>query len=147
MKNSGCASIMFGALATLALLVLLSSLMRNGDDRRTSTVERVLQPAAAVQLEAQQLAAESERARIDAERTAQRDLYVFVGALTLAGMIVLLLFVYLFTRRPQIVEQRVTLHLPAQTPPHEIEAQWRMIDDQMDKRGYEVEKNNGREDA
>ena len=147
MKNSGCASIMFGALATLALLVLLSSLMRNGDDRRTSTVERVLQPAAAVQLEAQQLAAQTERARMDAERTAQRDLYVFVGALTLAGMIVLLLFVYLFTRRPQVVEQRVTLHLPAQTPPHEIEAQGRMIDDQMDKRGYEVEKNNGREDA
>ena len=140
MKNSGCASIMFGALATLALLVLLSSLMRNGDGRRTSTVERVLQPAAAVQLEAQQLAAESERARIDAERTAQRDLYVFVGALTLAGMIVLLLFVYLFTRRPQIVEQRVTLHLPAQTPPHEIEAQWRMIDEQMERKGFEIER-------
>ena len=140
MKNSGCASIMFGALATLALLVLLSSLMRNGDGRRTSTVERVLQPAAAVQLEAQQLAAESERARIDAERTAQRDLYVFVGALTLAGMIVLLLFVYLFTRRPQIVEQRVTLHLPAQTPPHEIDAQWRMIDAQMQRKGFEIER-------
>ena len=140
MKNSGCASIMFSALATLALLVLLSSLMRNGDGRRTSTVERVLQPAAAVQLEAQQLAAESERARIDAERTAQRDLYVFVGALTLAGMIVLLLFVYLFTRRPQVVEQRVTLHLPAQTPPHEIEAQWRMIDEQMERKGFEIER-------
>ncbi len=140
MNNRGCASIMFGALATLALLVLLSSLMRNGDGRRTSTVERVLQPAAAVQLEAQQLAAESERARIDAERTAQRDLYVFVGALTLAGMIVLLLFVYLFTRRPQIVEQRVTLHLPVQTPPHEIEAQWRMIDAQMERKGFEIER-------
>ena len=135
-ENSGCASIMFGALATLALLVLLSSLMRNGDGRRTSTVERVLQPAAAVQLEAQQLAAESERARIDAERTAQRDLYVFVGALTLAGMIVLLLFVYLFTRRPQVVE----LRLPANTPPHLIEAQWRLIDEQMDSRGYEMER-------
>ena len=141
MKNSGCASIMFSALATLALLVLLSSLpTRNGDDRRTSTVERVLQPAASVQLEAQQLAAESERARIDAERTAQRDLYVFVGALTLAGMIVLLLFVYLFTRRPQIVEQRVTLHLPAQTPPHEIDAQWRMTDAQMQRKGFEIER-------
>jgi len=141
MKNSGCASIMFGALATLALLVLLSSLpMRNGDDRRTSTVERVLQPAASVQLEAQQLAAESERARIDAERTAQRDLYVFVGALTLAGMIVLLLFAYLFTRRPQVVEQRVTLRLPDNTPPHLIEAQWRLIDEQMDSRGYEMER-------
>ena len=131
---------MFGALATLALLVLLSSLMRNGDDRRTSTVERVLQPAAAVQLEAQQLAAESERARLDAERTAQRDLYVFVGALTFAGMIVLLLIAWLFTRRPQIVEQRVTLHLPAQTPPHEIEAQWRLIDEQMERKGFEIER-------
>ena len=131
---------MFGALETLALLVLLSSLMRNGDGRRTSTVERVLQPAAAVQLEAQQLAAESERARLDAERTAQRDLYVFVGALTLAGMIVLLLFAYLFTRRPQVVEQRVTLHLPAQTPPHEIEAQWRLIDEQMERKGFEIER-------
>lgn len=140
MNNRGCASIMFGALATLALLVLLSSLMRNGDNRRTSTVERVLQPAASVQLEAQQLAAESERARMDAERTAQRDLYVFVGALTFAGMIVLLLFVYLFTRRPQIVEQRVTLHLPAQTPPHEIEAQWRLIDEQMERKGFEIER-------
>ena len=140
MKNSGCASIMFGALATLALLVLLSSLMRNGDDRRTSTVERVLQPAASVQLEAQQLAAESERARLDAERTAQRDLYVFVGALTFAGMIVLLLIAWLFTRRPQIVEQRVTLHLPAQTPPHEIEAQWRLIDEQMERKGFEIER-------
>ena len=136
MNERGCASIMFGALATLALLVLLSSLMRNGDDRRTSTVERVLQPAAAVQLEAQQLAAESERARMDAERTAQRDLYVFVGALTLAGMIVLLLFVYLFTRRPQIVE----LRLPDNTPPHLIEAQWRMIDSEMETRGYELER-------
>ena len=137
MKNSGCASIMFSALATLALLVLLSSLpMRNGDDRRTSTVERVLQPAAAVQLEAQQLAAESERARIDAERTERRDLYVFVGALTLAGMLVLLLFVYLFTRRPQIVE----LRLPDNTPPHLIEAQWRLIDSEMDSRGYEMER-------
>ena len=136
MKNSGCASIMFGALATLALLVLLSSLMRNGDGRRTSTVERVLQPAAAVQLEAQQLAAESERARIDAERTAQRDLYVFVGALTLAGMIVLLLIAWLFTRRPQLV----TLQLPEGTPPHMIEAQWRLIDSEMDSRGYEMER-------
>ena len=140
MNNRGCASIMFGALATLALLVLLSSLMRNGDDRRTSTVERVLQPAAAVQLEAQQLAAESERARLDAERTAQRDLYVFVGALTFAGMIVLLLIAWLFTRRPQVVEQRVTLHLPAQTPPHEIEAQWRLIDEQMERKGFEIER-------
>lgn len=140
MKNSGCASIMFSALATLALLVLLSSLMRNGDGRRTSTVERVLQPAASVQLEAQQLAAESERARMDAERTAQRDLYVFVGALTFAGMIVLLLIAWLFTRRPQIVEQRVTLHLPAQTPPHEIEAQWRLIDEQMERKGFEIER-------
>ena len=140
MKNSGCASIMFGALATLALLVLLSSLMRNGDGRRTSTVERVLQPAAAVQLEAQQLAAESERARMDAERTAQRDLYVFVGALTLAGMIVLLLFAWLFTRRPHVVEQRVTLQLPAGTPPHLIDAQWRMIDTEMETRGYELER-------
>ena len=136
MNERGCASIMFGALATLALLVLLSSLMRNGDDRRTSTVERVLQPAAAVQLEAQQLAAESERARLDAERTAQRDLYVFVGALTFAGMIVLLLFVYLFTRRPQIV----TYQLPANTPPHLIEAQWRVIDAEMERTGYELEK-------
>ena len=140
MNERGCASIMFGALATLALLVLLSSLMRNGDGRRTSTVERVLQPAASVQLEAQQLAAESERARIDAERTAQRDLYVFVGALTLAGMIVLLLFAYLFPRRPHVVEQRVTLHLPAQTPPHEIDAQWRMVYDQMQRNGFEIER-------
>ncbi len=136
MKNSGCASIMFGALATLALLVLLSSLMRNGDNRRTSTVERVLQPAASVQLEAQQLAAESERARMDAERTAQRDLYVFVGALTFAGMIVLLLFAWLFSRRPQVV----TLYLPDSTPPHLIEAQWRLIDSEMDKRGFELER-------
>ena len=137
MKNSGCASIMFSALATLALLVLLSSLpMRNGDDRRTSTVERVLQPAAAVQLEAQQLAAESERARMDAERTAQRDFYVFVGALTFAGMIVLLLFAWLFTRRPQVV----TLQLPANTPPHLIEAQWRIIDTEMETRGFELER-------
>ena len=136
MKNSGCASIMFSALATLALLVLLSSLpMRNGDDRRTSTVERVLQPAAAVQLEAQQLAAESEARRMDAERTAQRDLYVFVGALTFAGMIVLLLFAWLFTRRPQVV----TLQLPEGTPPHLIEAQWRVIDEQMQRTGYELE--------
>ena len=73
---------------------------------------------------------------MDAERTAQRDLYVFVGALTLAGMIVLLLFVYLFTRRPQIVE----LRLPDNTPPHLIEAQWRLIDSEMDSRGYEMER-------
>ena len=137
MKNSGCASIMFSALATLALLVLLSSLhMRNGDDRRTSTVERVLQPAASVQLEAQQLAAESERARIDAERTAQRDLYVFVGALTFAGMIVLLPTAWLFTSRPQVVQ----LRLPDSTPPHLIEAQWRLIDSEMESRGYEMER-------
>lgn len=136
MNNRGCVSIMFGALATLALLVLLSSLMRNGDDRRTSTVERVLQPAASVQLEAQQLAAESERARMDAERTAQRDFYVFVGALTFAGMIVLLLFAWLFTRRPQVV----TLQLPEGTPPHLIEAQWRVIDAEMETRGYEMER-------
>ena len=135
MNNRGCVSIMFGALATLALLVLLSSLMRNGDDRRTSTVERVLQPAASVQLEAQQLAAESERARLDAERTAQRDLYVFVGALTFAGMIVLLLIAWLFTRRPQVVQ----LRLPDNTPPHLIEAQWRLIDEQMERTGYELE--------
>ncbi len=140
MNNRGCASIMFGALATLALLVLLSSLMRNGDGRRTSTVERVLQPAAAVQLEAQQLAAESERARIDAERTERRDFYLFVGALTFAGMLVLLLIAWLFTRRPQVVEQRVTLQLPAHMPPHLVEAQWRLIDTEMQTRGYEVER-------
>jgi hypothetical protein len=38
------------------------------------------------------------------------------------------------------VEQRVTLHLPAQTPPHEIEAQWRMIDAQMERKGFEIER-------
>jgi hypothetical protein len=130
----------FGGLLVLALLVMASSALHRGSDQRTSTVERVLQPAASVQLEAQQLAAESERARIDAERTAQRDLYVFVGALTFAGMIVLLLIAWLFTRRPQIVEQRVTLHLPAQTPPHEIEAQWRLIDEQMERKGFEIER-------
>ena len=139
MSERGCATFIFGALATLALLVLLSTVLRRADAQHTNTVERVLQPAAAVQLEAQQLAAQTERARMDAERIAQRDLYVFVGALAFAGMIVLLLFVWLFTRRPQIVEQRVTLQLPAHTPPHMIEAQWRLIDSEMQTRGYEVE--------
>ena len=136
-QRSGCMpTFIFGGLAMLALLVLLSSALQRADAQYTSTVERVLQPAASVQLEAQQLAAESERARLDAERTAQRDLYVFVGALTFAGMIVLLLFVYLFTRRPQIV----TYQLPANTPPHLIEAQWRVIDAEMERTGYELEK-------
>jgi len=47
--------------------------------------------------------------------------------------------VWLFTRRPQVVEQRVTLQLPANTPPHLIEAQWRVIDEQMERTGYELE--------
>lgn len=141
MKESrGCLpTFIFGGLTFLLLLSFASLAVRRGDDQRTSTVERVLQPAAAVQLEAQQLAAESERAHLDAERTAQRDLYVFVGALTLAGMIVLLGFVWLFTRRPHVIEQRVTLQLPPNTPPHLIDAQWRLIDQQMDSRGYELE--------
>lgn len=140
MKERSCLpAFVFGGLFVLLLLSFASLAVRRGDAQRTSTVERVLQPAAAVQLEAQQLAAESERAHLDAERVAQRDLYVFVGALTFAGMIVLLGFVWLFTRRPQIVEQRVTLQLPIGTPPHLIDAQWRLIDDHMIERGYELE--------
>ena len=140
-QRSGCMpTFIFGGLAMLALLVLLSSALQRADAQYTSTVERVLQPAASVQLEAQQLAAESERARLDAERTAQRDLYVFVGALTFAGMLVLLLFAWLFTRRPQVVEQRVTLQLPAHMPAHLVVAQWRLIDTEMQTRGYEVER-------
>ncbi len=46
-----------------------------------------------------------------------------------------LLFVYLFTRRPQVVQ----LRLPDNTPPHLIEAQWRLIDEQMERTGYELE--------
>ena len=136
-NRSGCMpTFIFGGLAMLALLVLLSSVVQRTGAQYTSTVERVLQPAASVQLEAQQLAAQTERARIDAERTAQRDFYIFVGALTFAGMIVLLLFAWLFTRRPQVV----TLQLPEGTPPHLIEAQWRLIDTEMETRGFEMER-------
>ena len=126
---------LLAALITMTLIVFATSAMRR-DAQYTSTIERVIQPAASVQLEAQQLAAQTERARMDAERTAQRDFYVFVGALTFAGMIVLLLFAWLFTRRPQVV----TLQLPEGTPPHLIEAQWRVIDTEMETRGYEMER-------
>ena len=129
---------LLAALMVMTLIVFATSALRRDDTRYTTTIERVIQPAASVQLEAQQLAAQTERARMDAERTAQRDFYVFVGALTFAGMIVLLLFAWLFTRRPQVV----TLRLPANTPPHLIEAQWRLIDAQMDSRGYELEERN-----
>ena len=128
-------SFVLAAMITMTLIVFATSAMRSDDTRYTTTVERVIQPAASVQLEAQQLAAQTERARMDAERTAQRDFYVFVGALTFAGMIVLLLFAWLFTRRPQVV----TLQLPEGTPPHLIEAQWRVIDEQMQRTGYELE--------
>ena len=127
---------LLAAMITMTLIVFATSAMRRDDTRYTTTVERVIQPAASVQLEAQQLAAMTEARRIDAERTAQRDFYIFVGALTFAGMIVLLLFVWLFTRRPQVV----TLQLPANTPPHLIEAQWRVIDADMERTGYELEK-------
>ena len=129
-------SFVLAAMITMTLIVFATSAMRSDDTRYTTTVERVIQPAASVQLEAQQLAAMTEARRIDAERTAQRDFYVFVGALTFAGMIVLLLFAWLFTRRPQVV----TLQLPANTPPHLIEAQWRVIDTEMETRGYEMER-------
>ena len=126
---------LLAAMITMTLIVFATSAMRSDGTRYTTTVERVIQPAASVQLEAQQLAAQTERARMDAERTERRDFYVFVGALTFAGMIVLLMFVWLFTRRPQVV----TLQLPANTPPHLIEAQWRVIDEQMQRTGYELE--------
>ena len=129
-------SFVLAAMITLTLIVFATSAMRSDGTRYTTTVERVIQPAASVQLEAQQLAAMTEARRIDAERTAQRDFYVFVGSLTFAGMIVLLLFAYLFTRRPQVV----TYQLPANTPPHLIEAQWRVIDAEMERTGYELEK-------
>ena len=127
---------LLAAMITMTLIVFATSAMRSDDTRYTSTIERVIQPAASVQLEAQQLAAQTERARMDAERTERRDFYVFVGALTFAGMIVLLLFAWLFTRRPQVV----TLQLPVNTPPHLIEAQWRVIDAEMETRGYEMER-------
>jgi predicted cation transporter len=127
---------LFGTIALLALFALLS--LGRGGAQHTSTLERVLQPQAAVQLEAQQLAAQTERARMDAERIAQRDFYVFVGALALAGMGVLVLIAWLVSRRPQ----EITYTLPAHTPPHLIDAQWRVIDAQMTRNGYELEEKN-----
>jgi hypothetical protein len=124
---------LFGTIALLALFALLS--LGRGGTQRTSTLERVLQPQASVQLEAQQLAAEAQQAQMDAERTERRDWLVFVGALALAGMGVLVLIAWLVSRRPQ----EITYTLPAYTPPHLIDAQWRVIDAQMARNGYELE--------
>jgi hypothetical protein len=124
---------LFGTLAVLALFALLS-LGRSGG-QHTSTIERVLQPAASVQLEAQQLAAEAAQAQMDAERTERRDWLVFVGALALAGMGVLVLIAWLVSRRPVVVQHQ----LPADAPPHLIDAYWRVLDERMARNGYELE--------
>ena len=137
-RNPGCMASVMGALI-LALILVAFVGMGRGRDQRTSTVERVLQPQASIQLEAQQLAAESAQAQLDAERAERRDWLLFVGALALAGMGALLGIAWLVSRRPQIVEQRVTLHLPPGTPPDMIDAQWRVIDAQMQRKGYELE--------
>ena len=133
------ATFAFSFLLALLLIAFASLALGRGRDQHTSTVERVLQPQAAVQLEAQQLAAESAQAQRDAARAERRDWLLFVGALALAGMGALLGIAWLVSRRPQIVEQRVTLQLPPNTPPHLVDAQWRMIDAQMVRNGYELE--------
>jgi hypothetical protein len=127
---------LFGTIALFALFALLS--LGRGGTQRTSTLERVLQPQAAVQLEAQQLAAEAQQAQMDAERTERRDWLVFVGALALAGMGVLVLIAWLVSRRPQ----EITYTLPGHTPPHLIDAHWRVVDAQMARNGYKLEEKN-----
>lgn len=124
---------LFATLAVVGVVALLS--LGRGGNQRTSTIERVLQPEAAVQLEAQQLAAEDAQAQRDAARAERRDWLLFGGALTLAGMGVLVLIAWLLTRRPVVVQHQ----LPANTPPHLIDAQWRVIDAQMLGSGYELE--------
>ena len=124
---------LFATLAVVGVVALLS--LGRGGNQRTSTIERVLQPEAAVQLEAQQLAAEDAQAQRDAARAERRDWLLFGGALTLAGMGVLVLIAWLLTRRPQ----QITYTLPPNTPPHLIDAQWRVIDAQMLGSGYELE--------
>lgn len=129
----GCMASIMGALILALILVAFVGMGRA--DQRTSTVERVLQPQAAVQLEAQQLAAEGAQARLDAERAERRDTYLFVGALALAGMATLLGIAWLVSRRPQ----QITYMLPPDTPPELIDAHWRVIDAQMERNGYELE--------
>ena len=138
-RGPGCmATAMLAMLATILLFGLAAAVLQRGDGQRTSTIERVMQPQAAIQLEAQQLEAERAQAQMAAERAERRDWMLFAGTLGLAGIGALLLFAWLIVRRPQIIEQRVTLQLPPNTPPDMIDAQWRIIDAQMDRNGYEL---------
>lgn len=127
--------LLFFLFSTLAVVGVVALLSLGRGNQRTSTIERVLQPEAAVQIEAQQLAAEAQVQQLAAERQERRDTYLFVGALALAGMGVLLVIAWLVTRRPT----QITYTLPANTPPHLIDAQWRVIDAQMLGSGYELE--------
>lgn len=58
-----------------------------------------------------------------------------MGALAVLGMGTLLGIAWALTRRPVRVEHV----LPADTPPHMIDAQWRVLDAHMARNGYELE--------
>ena len=125
------------AIIVYALFVLLVSVLLGAP--RNSTTPSVLAyavaPEQAATVSLAQTAAQTEALRIAAERAERRDWLLFGGALTLAGMGVLVLIAWLLTRRPVVVQHQ----LPANTPPHLIDAQWRVIDAQMLGSGYELE--------
>ena len=146
-RGPGCmATVMLTMLATLLLFALASMALRPDNGQATGTVERVLQPQASAQIEGDAQQGQTQRARIAADLAAERAReatrrLLIVGALVavLALLSLLAAVARWWLRRPQIIEQRVTLQLPPGTPPDMIDAQWRIIDAQMDARGYELE--------
>ena len=114
---------------------LLRCSASGGGNQRTSTIERVLQPEAAVQLEAQQLAAEDAQAQRDAARRAAR-LAALWRRTHAGGHGRARADCVAAPRRPVVVQHQLP---PPNTPPHLIDAQWRVIDAQMLGSGYELE--------
>jgi len=134
------ATFAFSFLLAIALLGFASMALGRGHDQRTSTVERVLQPEASIQLEAQQLAAQDAQQQRDAERIERRDNMIFYGGLFALVVGALLAFALIVARRPRIVDQHITMQLPEGVTAEMIDAQWRVIDAQRVGSGYEMQR-------
>lgn len=126
------------ALTTFALLLFLVTFARPRSAAWTSTLEIVARPEAAMQLEAQRQQHELQLAEVKAREADARAeqatlrLALILGALVL--MTIVAAAVYAALRR----SAQITIMLEGHDADM-LEAQWRVVDMEMARRGYELE--------
>jgi len=126
------------SLFTFALLLLVISAARPHGDALTSTLEMVARPETALQIEAQRQAHALQMAEVAArEADAQAEQSTLRLALILGALVVMCMAgaaLYFAMRR----SGQITIMLEAHDA-EMLEAQWRIVDAQMARKGYELE--------